>query len=156
MSFHADVSAPVIVVIDDDPDDARLLQRLLGQAGLPERIVVFSDAADAIVAFRASRTVATAVFCDLKMPGMDGFDFLGAARDEPAFAHAVVVLVSSCALESDVERARGLGADGFLEKMPSPEALVRAIREPSFPATGTRPELFRTWEGSRALAHAGR
>ena len=155
MSPQPNGTDAVIVLIDDDPDDLRLLQRQLSKSGLPQRVVAFSNAAVAIEAFRGGPQVASAVFCDMKMPGMDGFDFLGVARNETAFADAVVIIISGCALESDVERARWLGADGFLEKLPSTDALVQMLREPSFPAPGTRQERFRSWEGSRSrtLAH---
>jgi CheY-like chemotaxis protein len=141
-----------IVVIDDDPDDLRLLQRQLVKAGLSHRIHTFSSAREALQSFRGTPAAVSAVFCDLKMPGMSGFEFLGVARLEPAFARAVVLIVSGCALEADVERARALGADGYLEKMPSPETLVQAITHPSFPVTGTRQQLYRSWESARIPA----
>lgn len=149
MGEHSTVPTGTIVAIDDDPDDLRLIQRLLGKAGPANRIVAFTDALEAMRAFRASRDEVRVVFCDLKMPGMDGFEFLGVVRSEPAFARSRVIIVSSCALESDVERARAFGADGFLEKMPSAPDLIRAMSRPSFPTPGTRQELFHSWEESR-------
>jgi CheY-like chemotaxis protein len=138
-----------IVVIDDDADDLTLLQRMLrkGHVGIP--VFAFQRAMEALAFLRGTRgsadAASTVIFCDLKMPGVDGFEFLRLVRAE-MFPATRVLIVSGCALEADVERARELGASGYLEKTPSPEALVAALENPCFAETGTRQQLFRSWE----------
>lgn len=146
-----------IVLIDDNPDDLLLISRSLKKAGVTEPLSTFQQPAAALAflnesawsrdPFRCARTI---VFCDLNMPELDGFAVLQRIRTQRDSATISVIIVSGCALQSDVERARELGANGYLEKMPSPETLASAIETPTFPATGSRPELFESWEASVA------
>lgn len=150
-----------LVVIDDDPDALMLLRRTLMKSGIAETIVTFAEPAEALDYLDAvARTSDAAtvsrivVLCDLKMPGLDGFAVLRRIRTSESSTRMGVIIISSCALEADVERARALGADGYLEKMPSPETLAACIALPSFAATGSRSRLFESWEASQAKAVA--
>lgn len=144
-----------IVLIDDNRDDLFFLKRTLrkGQVAVPIHtfehplvgVTFLRVLADAPHAMGAS----IAVFCDLKMPDMDGFAVLQWVRANGLSDRIRVIIVSGCALEADVERARSLGAAGYLEKMPSAETLLSCLVGPSFPPTGSRPERFKAWEAAR-------
>ena len=140
-----------IILVDDNPDDLLLFQRALARSGR-RSISTFVQPRKAVDFLR---TLATAggenlpgniwVFCDLKMPEMDGFAVLDWIRRQPYLASVRFIMVSGCALQEDVERARNLGADGYIEKTPSARALLQCLQSPGFPATGTRWERFRAW-----------
>lgn len=148
-----------IVVIDDNPDDLLLIRHGLMKAGVAKSIVTFEQPAEALeylsVCAQSPDTYRAdmVVFCDLKMPGLDGFSVLERIRAHRGLRSLRLILISGCALECDVERARELRADGYLEKIPSPETLRACLDNPVFPATGPRPKLFESWEASRALSH---
>lgn len=140
-----------IILIDDDPDDLVLVRRTLLRGGVRDPILTFQRSIEAVEYLRASGAPEHSrlvLFCDLKMPGLDGFAVLQWVRAQEFSDRVTVVMVSGCALESDVERARALGADGYLEKMPSPETLRACLDSPVFAATGPRPALFARWEAT--------
>ena len=118
-----------IIVIDDNPDDLLLLRHGLMKSGIANSIFPFEHPVEALeylsICARSvdSSRAGMVVFCDLKMPGLDGFSVLQRIRADSALAAICVIIVSACALECDVERARELGANGYLEKIPSPEEL---------------------------------
>jgi two-component system response regulator len=141
-----------IVIIDDSPDDLMLLRRALQKANIAEAIFTFERPGDALAYLHSvepiqpSSEARHAVLCDLKMPQTDGFEVLRLIRARPGLRPLSVIMISGCALEDDVDKARQLGADGYIEKMPPTEKLVACLRSPYFPATGTRPQRFRIWE----------
>ena len=140
-----------IILVDDNPDDLLLFQRALTRGGR-RSISTFAHPQKAVDFLRTLETAGgenppgnTWVFCDLKMPELDGFAVLDWIRRQPYLAAVRFIMVSGCALQEDVERARNLGADGYIEKTPSARALLQCLQSPSFPATGTRWERFRAW-----------
>jgi CheY-like chemotaxis protein len=60
-----------------------------------------------------------AVLLDLVMPGMDGFGFLERIRKDSLIQDAVILMLTNQGQESDIERARALGADGYIVKASS-------------------------------------
>jgi CheY-like chemotaxis protein len=63
------------------------------------------------------------VLTDLNMPGMNGIELTSWIRAHPALKQLAVVIISSSTAPVDEEHARTAGADGFLSKYPSSEAL---------------------------------
>jgi CheY-like chemotaxis protein len=56
------------------------------------------------------------ILLDLKMPRMNGFEFLEWRKRAPAFSSIPVVMISSSAARTDVERAYALGANCYMVK----------------------------------------
>jgi two-component system, response regulator len=145
----------LIVIIDDSSDDLMLLRRALQKTNVADAIFTFERPSEALAylqsvePFQPLNEGRATVLCDLKMPQTDGFEVLRRIRARPGLAPLRVIMISGCALEDDVERARQLGADGYIEKMPASENLVASVRNPYFPATGTRPQRFKIWEDTR-------
>lgn len=53
---------------------------------------------------------------DIIMPGMDGLEMVAAMRKENLAAKAVVVFLTNQGESDDINRARKLGADGYIVK----------------------------------------
>jgi len=87
------VSAPSILIVDDDPDMRRYLRRCLGS--LTDRV---SEATDGIVALAIVREAGPGAFdliiADVVMPGLDGLALRKSLSDEPALGAPAVLLVT--------------------------------------------------------------
>lgn len=103
---------PSILVVDDSFTTRTLEKGLLEAHGY--RVQVAVDGLDALDKLR--REPADLVITDLQMPRLDGFGFLEAVKQDPAFKDIPVIIVSS--MESQAEQARGLalGADAYVVK----------------------------------------
>ena len=99
-----------VLVVDDDPDVAAFLARLLESEGMATDTVFGGDAAMVYV----MATPPDLVLLDVLMPGTDGFEICERLKADPASAMIPIVLVT--ALEDQQSRVRGIraGADDFL------------------------------------------
>ncbi|PTX94267.1 response regulator [Opitutus sp. ER46] len=128
-------ASPLIVAVDDEPDDVFFLRRTLDKTGIPHRFQPYSNgeaAQAALATVAAAATPADApiiVFLDIKMVGMSGFDVLRWIRAHRALDDLPVMMYSSSDHPSDVSLARELGAQGYLKKYPSVDAMTTVLQE---------------------------
>jgi signal transduction histidine kinase len=113
-----------VLLIEDNADGAAMTAtaiRLLGH-----EVVVLNDGAGALATVRSFRP--DVVFCDLGLPGMDGYAVAAALRDDEHGRAACLVAVSGYASPRDRERAL---AAGFHEHVAKPADLdvLRALIE---------------------------
>ncbi|MEA3191728.1 MAG: hypothetical protein QOD26_61 [Betaproteobacteria bacterium] len=113
-----------VLVVDDDPDMAAYLARLLESEGLAAETVHSGDAALVYV----MATPPDLVLLDIMMPGPDGFEICERLKADPHTAMIPIVLVT--ALEDQQSRVRGIraGADDFLSKPVHREELVARVK----------------------------
>jgi CheY-like chemotaxis protein len=68
------------------------------------------------------------IISDVKMPRMDGFQFLHWARSHPESAELPIILFSAAGNEEDAEQAYQLGANAYLVKPFSLQELTDLLR----------------------------
>ncbi len=69
------------------------------------------------------------ILLDLKMPRMNGFEFLRWLRNEPDLKKIIVVILTSSSESPDINRAYELGANSYLVKPVRFEDLIRIVKE---------------------------
>jgi|GEM_PF-619656 len=112
------------LIVDDNPDDRKLLRLLCEQRGLA--VEEAGDGREALAAMARRRP--DLVISDALMPEMDGFHLLRRIRTDPALRDIPVVICSAVYQGgSERELAAALGADGFLDKPLQAEALASQI-----------------------------
>jgi CheY-like chemotaxis protein len=103
--------------IDDNDDDALLLSRAVRHAPHPTVLKWFPSALEAVGYLERAEEhdAPDLIFCDLRMPGMSGHEFVRWLRAS-AFRKVPVVVLSSSDLMGDIKAAYQLGANSFLTK----------------------------------------
>jgi two-component system, OmpR family, phosphate regulon response regulator PhoB len=103
---------PLILIVDDEPDLARLLQFNLEQEGYETQVVHSGAAALAAV----QKRVPALVLLDLMLPDISGFEVCRLLRAGVTTAHVPVVILTARGEEH--ERVQGLeaGADDYVVK----------------------------------------
>lgn len=113
-----------VVVVDDDPHDAReLVSRLHAWArerGTRLRVTVHTDGADAVAGHDPGTDL---LLMDVEMPGLDGLT--AAARIHERDPDVPIVLVTRAAAHA--LRGYAVGASGFLVKPAPEQALHREL-----------------------------
>ena len=103
-----------VMVVDDSSDNVRLLQRLLGNAGVAT-VDGFTDPAMALT--RCEESLPDVLLLDLHMPDLDGFGVLEALRSSlPADAFLPVLVLTADDDALVKQRALAAGAKDFLTK----------------------------------------
>lgn len=118
-----------IIHIDDSDDDALLLSRVLDKCEQPTALEWFPSATAAMrfLEIAPAAEVPDLIFCDLRMPGMSGHEFIQWLRRSRWPTIPVVVLSSSELLE-DIRVAYALGANSFLIKPLDLHEILQLIR----------------------------
>jgi CheY-like chemotaxis protein len=90
-----------VLVIDDDPNDLRLISKILGQSGRYKAIL----AEGGRKGWEALNTNAPdAIILDIFMPDMDGFTILEKLRVDPLLRHIPVLVVSGGGLTNEQQQ----------------------------------------------------
>jgi two-component system chemotaxis response regulator CheY len=121
--LEAKMSAQVLV-IDDSMMVRQQVSRALTAAGFS--VVEASDGADALEKL-ASRPGTRLVVCDVNMPRMDGIEFL--ARMNADGAGVPIVMLTTEGQPELIQRAKALGAKGWIVKPFKPDLLVAVARK---------------------------
>ncbi|HYM22035.1 MAG TPA: response regulator [Vicinamibacterales bacterium] len=84
------MTAPRILVLDDDPKIRKLYERALTQEGYA--VITAATAEEALTAIRESRP--SALLVDLKMPFVNGAGFLFRLREDPSGRDVPVAVIT--------------------------------------------------------------
>jgi CheY-like chemotaxis protein len=125
----------LILHVEDDENDAVLFAKACERAGLPAQVHRV-EAADQAMAYllgegvysdRAVYPIPQLVVLDLKMPRMDGFQFLKWLRQNEKFAALPVLIFTASMSREDKSRAIAEGASSYFIKPSSFDALVKMV-----------------------------
>jgi GAF domain-containing protein/CheY-like chemotaxis protein len=122
--------APLILVVDDDPDVRALLRDVLQIAGF--RIIEAGRVLEGVDLAR--QRLPDVITMDLMLPDLDGFEAIRLLREQPETRDTPVVVVS--AIEVEPGDPRALGATVCLAKPFSSADLLKAIRSRLQPRDG--------------------
>ena len=121
-------AAPVVAVLDDEPEMRKALRRLLTCRGF--RVEEYECGEDLLAALDSHPL--DYLLLDLHMPGINGFDVLEAFRSRQI--PVPVIVITAHDEPGTAERVRALGASAYLKKPVDRDALLAAI------ATATCPQ----------------
>ena len=111
-----------LIVADDDPFIARLLEIELRAAGYDVRVA--SDGSQALEL--AQQRSPDLVLADVMMPNMDGFELTRRLRQDPRTATVSIIMLTARGLSADKLEGFAIGADDYIVKpFDTPELLAR-------------------------------
>ncbi len=114
-------AAPVVAVLDDEPEMRKALRRLLTSRGF--QVEEYACGEDLLAAL--SSHPLDCLLLDLHMPGINGFDVLETFRSR--HIPVPVVVLTAHDEPGTADRVRSLGASAYLKKPVDREALLAAI-----------------------------
>ena len=124
-----------ILIVDDDPADAEIIQELLEECATALEIHVVHDGIDALEYLRSCIHVPVPglpdlILLDLNMPRKDGREVLQEIRATEQMQHLPVIVLTTSQEEDEIEQVYRLGANCYVSKpaaMADFERLVNAI-----------------------------
>jgi PAS domain S-box-containing protein len=113
-----------ILVLDDRAVERELLDVILSSAG--HTVLQASTGEDALALARTEHP--ELIIADILMPGMDGYEFVHALREDPDTASMRVILCTATYHEDEVRRlALACGVSHVLIKPVEPEEILRRV-----------------------------
>jgi two-component system cell cycle response regulator len=112
-----------ILLVEDSRTQAELIRHAIEASGHRVR-----NARNGLQALEIVRDSAPSlVITDIMMPGLDGYALCRALKGEPATRRIPVIMLTTLTEPADIIRGIESGADNFLSKPFSPEALLERI-----------------------------
>ena len=113
-----------ILVVDDEPEMLVSYRKILNRAGYK---IATADSAETALSKLQNSDKFSLVICDLKMPGMDGLQFLSLLKEK--FPHMPFIMVTGFGtMEIGIEAVKK-GSFDFIEKPFTSQKLLKSIEE---------------------------
>lgn len=130
-------SKKVILVVEDNPDDAEMTMRSLRKGNIGNEIVLSPNGADALDylfctgahAGRAGGDLPQVVLLDLKLPKIDGLQVLKRIREDERTRTLPVVILTSSDEQRDIVDGYHLGANSYVKKPVGFVEFTEAVRQ---------------------------
>jgi len=112
-----------IIVVEDEFDSAKMVSKILTYHGI--EVHVAHDGHECLALLDTFEP--TLIVTDLAMPGMDGWQTLGAIRANPQTAHIPVVAITAYYSVDVAEEAVNAGFDAYYSKPLDPKSFVQDL-----------------------------
>ena len=112
-----------IMVVDDSVSIRQVVSRLMEDQGW--QVLTAKDGIDALD--KLSESHPDLIVLDIEMPRMNGYEFLGALKAQVGVENIPVVVLTSRTATKHRDKAKALGAKGFIVKPYNDDELVRLI-----------------------------
>lgn len=123
-------SGPLVALLVEDNTDLRnLVARQLVRLGY--RVVPAADAEEALALLTASAgtpALPNVILCDLRLPGMDGCEFIRRVRKLPGLADVLAYAATGSALDEEIRAALAAGFTDCILKPINLDAVDAQVR----------------------------
>ncbi|HEX7724367.1 MAG TPA: response regulator [Candidatus Paceibacterota bacterium] len=121
----SDASPRKVLWVEDDKLIGTILSKKLTTSGFG--LMHAKNGEEALEMLKTA--IPDAIVLDLVLPGMGGFDILQQIKKDGALSKVPVMILSNLSRQSDIERAKSLGAQKFLVKASvSLDEIVKEVR----------------------------
>ena len=135
--------SPTLLLVEDDPGHARLIERNLRRAHLPYTIVLLRDgqaALDYLLPAREEQGTRhpppCLVLLDLNLPGRPGFEVLARLKSDARTKHIPVTILTTTDDQDEIEACYALGCNAYLTKPVAYDQFVEVIQKLGWWLTG--------------------
>lgn len=125
-----------ILLVEDDPRDLELTLVALERSRLANEVVIVRDGSEALDYLLRQKEFAdrcegnpAIVFLDLKLPKVSGLEVLEVVRSTEHLRSIPVAMLTSSQMDTDLERAYGLGANAYVVKPVKFKEFVSAVSD---------------------------
>jgi CheY-like chemotaxis protein len=125
-----------ILLIEDDPGHARLIEKNVRRAGVSNAIQHFPDGTSALTYLFAAdsaggRTASSAllILLDLNLPDMTGIDILARVKSDEHLKRTPVIVLTTTDDKVEIQKCYDLGCNVYITKPVDYEGFATAIRQ---------------------------
>jgi CheY-like chemotaxis protein len=122
-----------ILLIEDDPGHARLIEKNVRRAGVSNEIHYVADGTSALAHLfgrgEAAKADPILVLLDLNLPDMSGLDILARIKADPSLRRTPVIVLTTTDDKLEIQRCYDLGCNVYITKPVEYEGFAAAIRQ---------------------------
>jgi CheY-like chemotaxis protein len=122
-AHEGDTLGDLILIVDDNAINAKLLSFILRRAGYAVNVAADSDEAFARLAELRPRLI----LMDMQLPGMDGYQLTRTIKADPTTRDIRIIALTAYAMMGDDIRAREAGCDDYVTKPIDSRSLRKLI-----------------------------
>jgi CheY-like chemotaxis protein len=128
---------PTLVVVEDDPGHARLIERNLQRAHLPYPLVLLRDGQAALDFLLPTQegpgtrqpSQPYLVLLDLNLPGCPGLEVLARLKRDARTKHIPVIILTTTRDRHEIEACYALGCNAYLTKPVDYDQFIALIQK---------------------------
>lgn len=117
-----------IVLIEDDADDVELLQDALDSQNIKHELTHLKDGSAAAGYCEKASVLPDIIIMDFNLPKVHGREVVKMIRSKEKFASVPILILSTSSSKEDISFAYKAGADKYLIKPATIEAIQETIR----------------------------
>jgi CheY-like chemotaxis protein len=131
------MSTPVeiidILLVEDNPGDAKLVQKAFELGRLANKIYHVSDGESALSFLRKEGSYADAprpdiILLDLNMPGLDGREVLARVKSDPELLTIPVIIMTTSSAEQDILESYKLHVNCYITKPVQVQDFINVVK----------------------------
>jgi DNA-binding response OmpR family regulator/DNA-binding CsgD family transcriptional regulator len=120
----AEIDKPVVLIVDDVPDNVSLLHDAMDEAGYT--VLIALDGESALQ--RAAQALPDVVLLDARMPGMDGFEVARRLKADSETSHIPILFMTGLTETEHIEAALAAGGVDYVTKPVKPREVMARMR----------------------------
>ncbi|HXG31271.1 MAG TPA: response regulator [Thermodesulfobacteriota bacterium] len=133
MSVQGNVKPIEILLVEDNPGDARLAQEALKEGKMNNNISVVRDGVEALAFLRQEGKYAEAprpdiILLDLNLPKKDGREVLAEIKEDPDLKRIPIVVLTTSEAEQDILKAYNLHANCYITKPVDLDQFITVVK----------------------------
>jgi len=122
-----------ILLVEDNPGDARLTREALNEGKVLNHMEVVEDGVEALAYLRQTGQYITAtrpdvILLDLNLPRMDGRELLAIIKTDPDLKRIPVVVLTTSRAEEDIIKSYDLYANCFITKPVDLDQFITVVK----------------------------
>lgn len=131
---HTTMVRPVeILLVEDNPGDARLTREAFKEARVASHLSVVGDGVEALAFLRRQGKFAAAarpdmILLDLNLPKKSGLEVLADVKIDSELRRTPVVILSTSQAEQDISRSYDLYANSYITKPVNLEEFIEVVK----------------------------
>ncbi len=120
-----------MMLVEDNPEDVAFTRRVLRHNKLDKDLVIAADGKEAMNTLERLTSEGRSpdvILLDINLPDISGIDLLTKIKKNPRWSSIPVVMLTGSNVDGDIQRSYDLGANTYLVKPISKDALMLVVR----------------------------
>ncbi|MCX6678160.1 MAG: response regulator [Methanothrix sp.] len=124
-----------ILLVEDNLEDAAVTKRVLSHNKLNKDLVIAARGKEALAALQniTKADLPQLILLDINLPDISGIDLLTSIKKDNNLRSIPVVILTGSNVDQDIQKSYDLGADSYLVKPISNDALMLVIKKLFYP-----------------------